>query len=224
MAGRERHDGLIRDLVADLRPVKRLPPPDLRALMWLAVVATAAAALATRADLAPVRERLAGAPDMWLAATGAALTAVLAAIAAFRVGLPDRSPAWALLPLPAAALWIGASGLGCLRAWTLPGVEPTSLDQELDCLRFIVGLSVPLSALLLVMLRRARPLRAGPATALGGLAAAAAAAILLLLFHPFDASATDLLAHAVAVTVVVTLNRFLGGRLLGSGPAARVRA
>lgn len=224
MAAQERHDGLIRDLVADLRAVRRLPSPDLQALLWLVVVAVVAAALATRSDLAPVRERLAGASDMWLAATGSALTAVLAAFAAFRVGLPDRSPAWALLPLPAAALWLGASGLGCLRAWGLTDVEPTSLDQELDCLRFIVGLSLPLSALLLVMLRRVRPLRPGPATALGGLAAAAAAASLLLLFHPFDASATDLLAHAVAVTVVVTANRFVGGRLLGGGPAAKLRA
>lgn len=219
MAGQGHHDGLIRDLVADLQPVRRLPPPDLRALCWLAVVAVAAAALATRSELAPVRERLAGAPDMWLAAIGSALTAVLAAVAAFRVGLPDRSPTWWLLPLPGATLWLGASGLGCLRAWSLPGLEPASLAQEKDCLLFIVGLSVPLSALLLTMLRRARPLRPEPATALGGLAAAAAAATLLVLFHPYDAGATDLLVHVIAVTTVIGVNRLLGGRILGGGIA-----
>jgi hypothetical protein len=114
---------------------------------------------------------------------------------------------------------LGASGLGCLRAWGLPDLEPASLAQEKDCLLFIVGISVPLSALLLTMLRRARPLRPEPATELGGLAAAAAAATLLVLFHPYDAGATDLLVHVIAVTVVVGVNRLLGGRLLGGGTA-----
>jgi hypothetical protein len=121
-----------------------------------------------------------------------------------------------MLALPATLLWLGASGLGCLRAWELPDVESASLAQEKDCFWFIVAVSTPLSALLLIMLRRGRPLRPGLAAALGGLAAAAAAATLLLLFHPFDATGTDLVAHALAVAVVVTANRLLGGRVLGS--------
>ena len=50
-------------------------------------------------------------------------TTVSAAFAAFELSLPDRSRAWALLPLPAAALWVGASGLGCMRACMLPGTH-----------------------------------------------------------------------------------------------------
>ena len=125
---------LIGALAADLRPVRRLPPPVLRALFWLALVAAVAAALATFADVAAMWHRLAASPDMWLAVLGSIATAATAAFAAFELSLPDRSRAWALLPLPAAALWVGASGLGCMRAFVLPGtMSPRSARREIAC-------------------------------------------------------------------------------------------
>lgn len=205
---------LIRDLTADLVPVRRLASPGLRALGWLAVVVAAAIALATVANLPALWHRLAGAPDMWLAVLGSAATAVLAAIAAFQLSLPDARRAWALLPLPAALLWIVASGLGCLRTRLAPDTHVADMSEARDCLMFIVGLSVPLSALLIMMLRRACTLQPGLTAAIAGLAAAAAAATLLNFFHPFDAAATDLAVHAVAVALVISANRAFSGRLL----------
>lgn len=210
------HEHLIRDLAADLRPVRRLRPPGVRALAWLAVVAVSATGLAITSDLDLVWKRLAAAPDMWLALAGSAATAALAALAAFQLSLPDRHPAWALLPLPAALLWLGASGLGCLRGWFLPGVHPASLGDAMDCLAFIVGLSLPLSALLVLMLRRAATLQPGLTAAMAGLAAASAAATLLVLVHPFDASVTDLAVHVVAVLAVIAVNSVWSGRLLAT--------
>ena len=221
MSRADEHERLIQDLAADLRPVRRLRPPGLRALAWLAVVGALAAGLAGMSDLGAVRDRLMAVPDMWLALAGSAATAVLAAVAAFQLGLPDRRPAWALLPLPAAALWLAASGLGCLRGWTLPGVHPASPFDTIDCLAFILGLSAPLSALLVLMLRRAATLQPGLTAAMAGLASAAAAATLLAVVHPFDASAIDVSVHVGAVLAVVAANRALGGRLLGN--AARPR-
>src|SRR6266851_6575373 len=104
-----RHEEIINSLIADLKPVRRLPPPGWRALLWLALVVAIAFTLATVADRPAVAARLTAAPDMWLSAGGSALTMVLAAIAAFQLSLPDRNPLWAWLPLPAALLWIGAS-------------------------------------------------------------------------------------------------------------------
>jgi hypothetical protein len=207
------HEGLIRALAADLRPVRRLLPPWLRALCWLGVVAALGAALASIADLSALRQRLETVPDMWLAVLGSSLTALLAALAAFQVSLPDRRPAWALLPVPGLLLWIGASGLGCLRSWTVPGTHEA--DGRI-CLVFIVGVSLPLSALLLAMLRRACPLRPGLTAVLGGLAAASASATLLNFFHPYDAAATDLALHALAVSLVVLANRAIGARAFGT--------
>jgi hypothetical protein len=208
------HDRLIAELAADLRPVRRLSPPWVRALGWIAAVTALGLGLSQLADFEPVRQRLSAAPDLWLAVVGSTLTAVLAALAAFQTSVPGRGTAWALLPVPAALLWLGASGLGCLRAWLAPGTHAPSLAEERSCLVFIVGVSLPLSLLLMLMLRRAFALRPGLTAALGGLAAAAAAATLLTLFHPYDAAATDLVVHGLAVLAVVIGNRALGERLL----------
>lgn len=207
-------DRLIHDLAADLTPVRRLAPPSVRALGWLAVVAAVAIGLSTVADISAMWHRIAGATDMTLAVLGSALTAILAAIAAFELSLPDARRTWALLPLPAALLWIAASGAGCLRAWLAPDTHVADLSEARDCLLFIVGLSVPLSALLIMMLRRACSLQPGLTAAIAGLAAAAAAATLLNFFHPFDAAATDLVVHAGAVALVIAANRAFSGRLL----------
>jgi len=216
------YDRLIGALAADLRPVRRVPPPAPRALCWLALVAAVAAALATFADVAAMWHRLAASPDMWLAVLGSIATAATAAFAAFELSLPDRSRAWALLPLPAAALWAGASGLGCMRAYVLPGTHVAAIGETRDCLLFIIGLSVPLSVALILMLRRAYSLAPPLTAAMAGLASAAAAATLLNFFHPFDAAATDLAVHAVAVVIVVAAARALGGRTLQNSFAGRV--
>jgi hypothetical protein len=50
------------------------------------------------------------------------------------------------------------------------------------------------------------------------LASAGTAAALLTLIHPFDATASDLAAHFVAVILVVA-----GVRVLGGGPLGKVR-
>ena len=207
------HDQLIRDLAANLRPVRRLPPPLLRTLAWLAVLVALAASLAAFANLDAVWQRISAAPDLWLAVIGSTLTAILAAIAAFELSVPDAPRAWAALPLPAALLWVGASSFGCLRVWVAPQSHVAVMSEARDCLMFIVFLSVPLSALLLTMLRRAYPLYPGLTAAIGGLAVAAAAATLLNFFHPYDAAATDLVVHAVAVALVIGANRALGGRI-----------
>ena len=208
------HDRLIRELAGDLTPVRPLPAPALRALGWLAVVAAMAIGLALVADLPGIGRRITAAPDMWLAVVGSAATAILAGIAAFQLSMPDAPRGWALLPLPALLLWLGASGAGCLRVWFVPDAHMADLSEERDCLLFIIGLSVPLSALLMSMLRRAYSLQPGLTAAMAGLASAAAAATLLNFFHPFDAAATDLTVHAAAVALVVMANRAFGGRLL----------
>ena len=216
------NDRLIDALVADLRPARPLLPPALRTLIWLMLVAAVAIGLAMFADVAAMWRRIGAIPDMWLAVLGSIATMATAAFAAFELSLPDRSRAWALLPLPAAALWVGASGLGCMRAYVLPGTHVAGFGETRDCLLFIIGLSVPLSAALIVMLRRAYSLAPPLTAAMAGLASAAAAATLLNFFHPFDAAAADLALHAVAVLIVVAAARAVGSRTLQNSFAAPV--
>jgi hypothetical protein len=207
-------EALIDRLAGDLHPVRRMAPPGLQAALWCAVVVAIALLLARFADLEGLRERLMAVPDMWLSVVGSAATAVLAAVAAFQGMAPDRSPRWVLLPLPTAALWIGASGMGCLRAWLVAGTHAASMQETKVCLMFIVGLSVPLSLLLVLLLRRGFVLHPGRTALMGGLAVAAAAATLLNFFHPYDATASDLVVHGVAIGLVLLVNRLWGGRIL----------
>jgi hypothetical protein len=204
---------LIGELGADLKPVRPLPPPWVRTLVWLAVVAVVAALLVATRNLLPALGIVGNDPFMVPGAYASLATAVLAAIAAFQLSLPDRSDAWALLPIPALIVWIVLNGLGCLATLAVPGTQ-TSPFQFMVCLSLIFAISVPLAVAMIVMVRRARPLRPLRVAVLGGLAASAAAATLLLLIHPHDSAVLDLAAHAVAVVIIIALNVLLGGRLL----------
>lgn len=203
------HENLIHDLGAGLTPVRRVSPTWF-ALAWLAVAGVIAAGLAMTYDMHAMMVRLTSATDMWLAAAGSGLTAVLAAKAAFELGIPGRSRAWALLPLPAVLLWVGASGMGCLRTWAHTGAG----GGDVDCLKFIVTFSVPLAIAMVLLLRRAFPLYPALTAAIAGLACAAGSATLLNLCHPLDAAASDLAVHAMAVGLVVAVLTLSGGRLL----------
>ena len=208
------HDALVDNLVGSLRPVRPLPAPAIRALAWLAAVLLLAVVLMPMADMDGLHARL-GTLDLRLSVIGSGLTAIAAALAAFATSVPGRSLRWALLPVAPAALWIGASGLGCLRGWIAPGANLADAHAMEGCFAFLVSVSLPLSVLLVAMLRRACPLHPNLTAALGGLAAATAAATLLVPFHPHDATATDLLIHAATVLGVTGLNGLAGGRLLG---------
>ena len=207
-------EALIDRLGTGLVPVRRLLPAWLRTAGWLLLVAAFAVVLLMHYGAQPMLRRWAATPDLAWAGIGAVITAVSAAWAAFALGVPGRKVAWAWLPLPGALLWIGASGLGCLRTWIAPGTAIAGAHQSADCLLFIIGFSIPLSALLVVLLRRACPLRPVLTAVLIGLASAAASASLLEICHAFDSAATALLTHALAVAAVVAVNAAMGGRLL----------
>ncbi|OOG48123.1 NrsF family protein [Rhodanobacter sp. C01] len=208
------HEALIDQLGTELVPVRRLLPPWLRTAGWLLAVVAIAVVLLMHYGADPMLRRWAGTPDLGWAGMGAVITAITAAWAAFALGVPGQRAAWAWLPLPGALLWIGASGMGCLRTWIAPGTHIASMHQSADCLVFIISFSIPLSALLIVLLRRACPLRPVLTAVMIGLASAAASASLLEICHAYDAAATDLLTHALAVAVVVGVNAAMGGRLL----------
>lgn len=215
--------GLIGDLSADLRPVRRLGPPWLRTVYWLlAVLCLAALLVAIR-----IAFNWNGQPEVdpyvipGALASGA--TALLAVFAAFQLSLPDRSSAWVLLPLPALVLWVAVNGLGCVASLANPAAQD-NVPLFFTCLSIIFALSVPLSVATIVMVRRARPLRPLPVAILGGLAASAAGATLLVLVHPHDSAVLDLCSHALAVIIVVGINVLAGGRLFVPANNFRRRA
>lgn len=214
-------DRLIERLAADAGPVRRLRPPSIRALRWLLAVAVVAAiAVFGFSNLDGFMNRSRD-PKMVLELIGAALTGILAVVAAFHLSLPDRSPAWALLPLPPFALWLASSGYNCYRYWVTYGPDGWHLGESAECFRFIVLVSVPLGISLLFLLRRACPLNPVRVAFVGGLGVAGIAAFVLQFFHPFDITFMDLGAQLVAIGIVASAAALIESRAQRRASRAR---
>lgn len=196
---------LISSLAKDLRPVRRLRPPLVRASCWLALAATILALLAAAQGLRPdLAERLRD-PAFAAGLAGSLLSGVLAACAAFVVSLPDRSRLWLLLPLPALAVWLANTGYQCLSQWISVGPEGISLGEAARCLATLVLASVPLSLVMLVMLRHAAPFRPRAVAVAGSLSVAGITASALSLFHAIDATAMILMWNLGTAVIFVAL-------------------
>jgi hypothetical protein len=202
-------DELIAALAADAAPVRRLGPPGLRAAVWLAAaLAAAAVAVALFADVPGALRRASAAADQ-AALAGALLTGVAGVVAAAYLSVPGRPRAWALLPLPPLALWLAASGAGCLR---FPGQG--SLSESRNCLVFLLIVSLPMAALLFWRLRRGYPLAPRLAGVSGALGVAGLSAALLHFFHPFPVTWLDLGVHLAAITAVLAIAAAASARTL----------
>ena len=196
-------EDLIGRLAAGAEPVRRLRAPGIRASLWLGGFSIlAVAGILWFSDLPESIRRLEE-PKLAVELLATLATGLLAVIAAFHVSLPDRSARWALLPLPALAVWLATSGHACYRNWIVSGSDGWKWGESAECFQFILGFGIPLALALLLALRRARPLNPERVAAVGGLGTAALAAFLLQFFHPFDATFMDLAVHVVAVSLVV---------------------
>ncbi len=179
---------LIDGLVANLTPVRRLRPPLTRAGCWLLLAALLLALLAISQGIRPDLAQRLRDPTFVVSIAGVLLTGILAAVAAFMLGLPDRSRLWLLLPVPALVLWLSTIGYQCLTHWVSVDSNGVQLGETARCFATLVLTGLPLSLAMLVMLRYAAPLRPTAATLTGSLAVAAITATALSLFHDLDAS------------------------------------
>ena len=177
---------LIEMLVASAAPVRRLRPPILRAGIWSLSAAVALGVLAAlhgpRDDLA---ERL-GQASFVAELAGPLLTAISAAVAAFYLSLPDRSRLWALLPIPALALWVATIAHSCLANWISVGTDGVRPGSTLVSLATLVIASLPPFAIFSVMLRHAALLYPTMLIVMGGLASVGIAATALSLLRELD--------------------------------------
>ena len=209
-------EALIERLAADAAPVRRLRPPLARATLWLVPVLTLGViAILLWSNLGVMHQRMRlMALDVEMA--GSLATGIAGVIAAFALSVPGRDWRWIFLPWPALAVWLGASGTECYRHWLIAGMGGFALGESAACLKFIVGLGLPLTATLLWALWRAQPLAPGRVAFTGALGAAGLSAFLLQFFHPFDVSMMDLGVHAASMALLVAVATLFGTRL-GAG-------
>lgn len=212
---------LIDSLVEDAAPVRRLRPPLLRAGLWLLFAALILALVAIAHGVRPDIEGRLHQPVFVLSMLGTLATGVLAAIASFRISLPDSSRLWLLLPLPTLALWVSTIGYGCLTDWLSMAPGGPDLGEALRCFATLLMTSVPLSIAMLVMLRYAALLRVVEVSSVGGLAVAAITSFALSLFHDLDASVTILIWNLGVAALIASLAS-LFGRPMFTWMAARL--
>lgn len=194
---------LIARLSAQAAPVRPLRPPMLRAGLFLGVgalfVGLVVAWFGLRHDLVAIMAL------PWRRAEFAAAlaTGATAAVAAFHLAVPGRSMLWALLPVPAAIIWLASLGLGCWHDFIRLGPDGLAWGTSWSCLRAIVFISIPLGGLLFWMLRFGDAARPMPTAAYGVLAVAAMSAAGLTLFHHLEAAFLVLIWHVGTVAVMV---------------------
>ena len=205
---------LIDSLAANMKPVRRLRPPVMRAACWLLLAALVVSLLAVSQGIRPDLAQRLHDPAFAGAMAGAVLTSVLAAIAAFLVSLPDRSRLWLLLPAPAVAIWLSNIGYQCLTQWISIGPNGLTLGETTRCLATLVLTSLPLALAMLVMLRYAAPLRPTSVTFMGSLSVAAITAMALSLLHAGDATLMIIMFNVGTASMFVGLGSLFGRRML----------
>lgn len=204
---------LIESLAANMKPVRRLRPPVIRASCWLLLAALVVALLAVSQGIRPDLDERLRQPAFAAGMAGSILTGMLAAIAAFLVSLPDRSRLWLLLPAPAVLIWLFNIGYQCLGNWVSIGPNGVDTGEALRCLATLVLTSLPLSLAMLVMLRYAAALRPTAVTLMGSLSVAAITATALSLFHTVDATLMILMFNIGIGVMFVGLGSLFGSRM-----------
>ncbi len=149
-------------------------------------------------------------PAFFVSMLGAVATAILAAMASFKLSLPDSSRGWLLLPLPALAVWASTIGYGCLTNWVRMDPEGIHLGEAARCFATLLLTSVPLSIAMLVMLRHAALLRPTAVAASGGLAIAATTSFALSLIHDLDATIMILVWNLGTAALIAGLASVFG--------------
>ena len=205
---------LIAALAEDAAPVRRMRGPAVRALLWLVFASVVIYGLVMdhgmRHDIAERFDE----SSFVLEWAGSLMTAFLAAFAAFYLSVPGRSLSWALLPLPGLVLWLSSMGYGCYSDWLHMGPSGLSVWMSWGCLRFIAMTTVPLSAILLFLLRYTAPIRPISTTILATLSVAALAANGQSMMHGLSTTIMVLTWHVGTTVALLLAARFAGPRLL----------
>ena len=201
---------LIDALVDSAIPIRRLRPPFLRASLWLTLALGVLGLLCIAHGVRPDISMRLRQPVFVVSMIGALATAVLAALASFKLSLPDSSRWWLLLPTPALGAWVSTIGYGCLTDWVDMSPDGVRMGEAVRCFATLLLTSVPLSIAMLIMLRHAAMLRPTAVSTAGGLAIAAMTSFSLSLIHDLDATIMILIWNLGVAVLIAGLASALG--------------
>lgn len=184
--------------------------PIQSACIVLAVLAAAISAIVVMfANPDSVRRELAN-PKTILELTGAGLTCAAATIAAFRIHVRGRTPAWRAVPLALFATWQTLSMYTALDVPLDKPAEQLLYGHSPDCFLFILAASIPISVVMFSTLSLHRSYMGWSPSAMTGLAISSAAVFLLQFFHDYDFNLGDWSIHFLAIGIVVGSSAYVG--------------
>jgi len=208
-------NALIAELASSAAPVRRLPAPWARMLLWLALSVPVLAAVIWLMTPSDINSVAALADRRFLFEEAILLvTALAAALAAFASVVPGYDRRILFIPLLPLAAWLATLGEGCWRNWVALGADGLALRPDWDCLPPAILIGIVPSIAMVIMLRRGAPLLPRISIALGALAVAALANLGLRLFHVGDASVMVLFWHLGGAAVLAGLAALAGRRVL----------
>jgi hypothetical protein len=205
-------DELIRRLVENSKPVRRVPAPGARTLTWLMLslpyLGVIVMVMSPRPDLA---SRLVD-PRYLVEQFAALATALGSATTAFALAVPGLHRA-RLLPVAVLSIWLTSLGVGCANDWFTFGASGMVLHLDLMCVPAIIITGTLPAVAMIVMLRRGALFWPRWTLAFAGLAAAALADFAVRLFHAEDASLMVLVWQFGTVALISLLLGAWGRRV-----------
>lgn len=206
---------LIKRLAADTSAVRRLRPPWVRAVFWLAIALPYVAAVVRGKLMMVDPSQTLSDPRFVIEQTATLVTALTAAVAAFCSIVPGFDRRMLLLPLAPLALWIASVGHGCVQDWLQFGADGLAIRPDWECLPSATIIGIVPAVAMVLMLRKGAPLYPRLTLALGALAVAAIGNFGMQIFHFRDASIMMLVWHLGNVAVLSVLAGWLGEHVLG---------
>ena len=207
-------ESLIDRLSGNAVPVRPLPDPWRRAMLWavasLPYLVLIAFAFGFRTDLSTKIFE----PRFVVEQLAALATGFTAAVAAFALVVPGRSKRYFLLPILPLTIWLGSVGFSCFQELSHSDVRSVTFHADWLCLPGIVLSGLLPGVLIVFMLWRGAPLFPYKSAALAGLAAAGLGDFGFRLFHPEDAGFIVLAWHMGTVLILTGLAASSGKYIL----------
>ena len=201
---------LIDQLATDAAPVRPLPAPWVRTLIWIALsvpyLAIVVLMMSPRADLLAKLMEWRFAIEL----AAALATGVTAAMVAFLSVVPGTDRRLMLLPLLPLTVWLGSIGHGCVSEWMQLGALALATPPSWMCVRGTLIASALPAVAIAIMLRRGAPLMPVATAALGALGAAGLGHVGLRLFHTQDSSIMILVWQIGSIFLLTVLAGIAG--------------
>jgi hypothetical protein len=216
-----RSEELVRSLVEDLRPVRRLRGVDSRTLLWaafaLACVCIGVYALGARPDLS---SKL-GDPAYRYENASLLLVFILSARSAFHLSVPglERGQATRTLPMVGLLVWLSIVALRYSSGAGEPAAGAAASLAGWSCVWRMIRLALLPSVALFLMLRRAAPQRREWTGWFALLSSGSLAMMGTQLICARDEPRHVLLSHCGAVLLVGLVGMLVARLVLSSGSA-----